>query len=310
MSAFDPKQTWLSSVGLDRSEQGMRTEEHVEIETPWLVTHLSRVLVGLLGLALIAGAATAAAYVMQFGALGLSTSQEIWANFGDFIGGTLNVVVGYCALIALALTLRVQSIELKLSTQELSRSAKALAEQNKSLAQQSFENTFFQLLRLHNENVSGLDLRRSGNLIAEGRDCFKIFFNRMETSMNPFMLGHASFESCYADFNERNGQNVGHYFRHLYRIYKFIAESDVEDKRSYSGIVRAQLSNYELALLFYNGLSSYGIRFKPLLEEFAGFENMDFNLLPNWDNDKLTYARRAFGDRADLVGRKVISELD
>ena len=43
--------------------------------------------------------------------------------------------------------------------------------------------------------------------------------------------------------------------------------------------MRAQLSSPELALIFYNCLSDLGKNFKPLIEEFALFDNLDEKLL-------------------------------
>lgn len=73
-----------------------------------------------------------------------------------------------------------------------------------------------------------------------------------------------------------------HYFRHLYRILKFIDESnlDFDNKYKYTSILRATLSPYELVWIFYNCLSEYGYeKFKPLLEEYSILKNLRFSLL-------------------------------
>lgn len=62
----------------------------------------------------------------------------------------------------------------------------------------------------------------------------------------------------YTDFIPFNGFSniLGHYFRHLYQTVKFIANANeldtFEQKYEYMKIIRAQLSNFEQALLFYN----------------------------------------------------------
>ncbi|MBK8344630.1 MAG: hypothetical protein IPL12_15845 [Bacteroidetes bacterium] len=43
---------------------------------------------------------------------------------------------------------------------------------------------------------------------------------------------------------------MGHYFRNLYHIIKYIDNSNIENKRTYTNFVRAQLSSHELALIF------------------------------------------------------------
>jgi putative phage abortive infection protein len=59
-------------------------------------------------------------------------------------------------------------------------------------------------------------------------------------------------------------------------------------------LFRAQLSSYELALLFYNCLSTLGeSKFKPMVEEFAFLENLDKSILLSQD-DATFFAASAF----------------
>jgi hypothetical protein len=56
---------------------------------------------------------------------------------------------------------------------------------------------------------------------------------------------------------------LGHYYRHLYQLFKFICtnstlENDREMKYSYVKIIRAQLSNHEQTLLYFNSFSKAG----------------------------------------------------
>ena len=84
------------------------------------------------------------------------------------------------------------------------------------------------------------------------------------------------------DFYEDHQSEIGHYFRGLYHIVKLIDQSDVDNKRLYSNLVRAQLSSFELTLLFYNGLSELGEeKFKPLVERYALLKNLPKSLLIN-----------------------------
>lgn len=77
---------------------------------------------------------------------------------------------------------------------------------------------------------------------------------------------------------------LDHYFRYLYRILKYVDESDLitEDERyGYTAILRAQISVYELLVLFFNGLTENGRpKFKPLIEKYAFFNNLRTDLLP------------------------------
>ena len=76
----------------------------------------------------------------------------------------------------------------------------------------------------------------------------------------------------YIPFSGHNAR-LGHYFRHLYQTVKYVVEQDdkiIKDKYAYVKIIRAQLSNFEQVLLYYNSISIYG---KPWISE---------NYLTNW----------------------------
>lgn len=76
-------------------------------------------------------------------------------------------------------------------------------------------------------------------------------------------------ELFYQDY----GHMLGHYFRNIYYILKFIDES--EKSIEYSKLFRAQLSRYELASLYYNALgSSSGAEFIELLVKYNMFNGL------------------------------------
>jgi hypothetical protein len=71
------------------------------------------------------------------------------------------------------------------------------------------------------------------------------------------------------------------------------------ERYKYTCIVRAQLSDYELLLLFYNCLSDNGVeKFKPLVEEYAILKNLPQEdiLKSEWIND---YKKSAFKNKND-----------
>lgn len=77
------------------------------------------------------------------------------------------------------------------------------------------------------------------------------------------------FQDYYLDFYNSNNHILGHYFRFLFNMINFIESSDIKNKVFYSKLVRAQLSDHEVAILFYNGLSQKGKKFKPLIEKYG-----------------------------------------
>lgn len=83
-----------------------------------------RVVLALFAVTIIAVVVLVAVYFYQFHG-SLSDTQATWGEFGDFIGGTVNPVVGMFALFALFLTLVLQAKELEATREELRRSAAA-----------------------------------------------------------------------------------------------------------------------------------------------------------------------------------------
>ncbi|PFD84328.1 hypothetical protein CN275_26570 [Bacillus anthracis] len=101
--------------------------------------------------------------------------------------------------------------------------------------------------------------------------------------------------SAYERLYKEHENVIGHYYRNLYRIVKLIQnntfdsesqERDNEEKRQYRGILRAQLSSFELLMLFYNiSYSEKGKKFKELV---AGINFFDDHLIEEdfiWKND-------------------------
>ncbi len=65
------------------------------------------------------------------------------------------------------------------------------------------------------------------------------------------------------DLFEGYSSQLAHYYRHLFQTVKFVVNQNEKmlsynEKRKYLRILRAQLSNQEQAMLFYNWLSSFG----------------------------------------------------
>lgn len=65
-------------------------------------------------------------YASQFAAAGLSNDQTVWGLFGDFVGGTANPILAFLTLIALVVTIVLQSKQLSISSRELQLSRREL----------------------------------------------------------------------------------------------------------------------------------------------------------------------------------------
>ena len=222
-------------------------------------------------------------------------------QFGDMFGAVNSLFAGL-AFAGVIFAIILQKKELELQRQELKGQKEQLQAQDRTLQKQNFENSFFQLLSFHNEIVNSLEAQDLDGQEVEGRRCFDVFFKRLahiykpETNTSGQMKD--SINTSYEEFLSRYQWIIGRYFRHLYNTVKFVHEhkfiKDLEDKRTYTNLIRAQLSSNELELLFYNCLSDRGAKFKHLVEKYALLEDMDFRKLLDPEHRSL-YTERAYG---------------
>lgn len=201
-------------------------------------------------------------------------------EWGDFFGGFVNPLLTFLTFMGLLITIIIQQTELRESRREMKRSADALSEQSASLRRQNFEATFFRMLAIHNTIVNAIDLVREDGAKFQGRDCFNIFYTRLnkifrdkEDRYKSKKWSDRTLELTYRTFWKQHQTELGHYYRYLYSIIRFIKDEGFQDG-PYLRLVRAQLSDQELLLLFYNCITGNGGNFTPLVEEFSLLNNM------------------------------------
>ena len=248
----------------------------------------------------------------------LLSNREDRAAFGDMFGA-INALFAGLALGGVIYTiilqqreLALQRRELKLTRRELLGQKEQMEHQNETLRLQAFENKFFQLLGRFQAVVESTstvdyyrddsDFLRSGPKQAieiRGRQIMTLLyteFKRMAQESGKFVKDarqlKRAIDEVYTEFYRSAGDILGNYFRLLYTIIKFVDRSDVPDKRFYTNIVRAHLSNSELHLLFYNCLSRFGeLKFKPLVERYELLQNMPpSGLVGSWHVELYAHA--------------------
>lgn len=222
------------------------------------------------------------------GLLDFRTTGQI----GDTIGGIMGPFVAIAASILTFLAFWVQY--------------KANEQQRKDIALERFESNLFELIHLQQDITNNLLLiKKEGDKYTtevKGRDIFQHlyeYFNYGEHDCNIIMGVKELMENGnVTDYTKLDELGcLDHYFRHLYRVLKYIDDSElIKDdlKYNYTSLVRANLSQYELIMLFYNCLSSNGVmKFKPLIEKYAIFNNIRYDLLANKEHSKL-YSNTAY----------------
>jgi uncharacterized membrane protein len=249
-------------------------------------------------------------YWFHFGS-SIEADNALWGTFGDFFGGTLNPILSFLALITVLLTISLQKYELQLTNKEIE-------ETNESSKIDSFERSFFEMLRLHIFIVNDLTLITQKNnhgfkvddnqdeLTIKGRSCFKYLRDELDSIYkleieDKTIKNNEYHEYCkkvYTSFAKKYEHKIGHYFRFLYRIFKHIDESSLDNskKKHYSGITRALLSSNELALLFYDCFYKKGQKFARYIIDYKVFENMEYEKLLDRINHMMLFDKDAYGE--------------
>lgn len=267
------------------------------------------------GLCILLVIATVATFgILTAGYLNVEDFKKL-GTWGDFAGGLLNPVLTFITFLALILTLWLQRQELSLTRDEMIRSANALelqAEtlkmQAKTLKMQSFEKTFFEMLSLHNTIVEAIGRANPvTGLPTKGRDTFNLFYRVLKRKHGKKILenidsaqGYTSLETAqvsYLEFWKLANTDLAHYFRFLFNFFRFIEKSGIDDP-FYPKLLRSQLSDQELLILFYNNITERGKPFAKYAELYELFDNLPVERLLDKSHadfaDKTSYGKNSF----------------
>lgn len=213
-------------------------------------------------------------------------------NFGDVMAGTVGILLSFASTLFLFITFKEQRKQFVLSE----RSQKIV----------SFEATFFNIMSLLS------DVRRTTTENLKSHDIFSIegyyynFANYFKEQIN-----NASFKNyfsslqkddvmdtvvdaakkqtgyLYKEYVDNTNGNIGYFFRYIFNTIKFVRDQDgkIIQKQRYINLLQSQLSDEELALLFYDAISPYGRNkngesvFYEMLENSEMLENISEKVL-------------------------------
>lgn len=245
--------------------------------------------------------------------------------FGDQFGA-VNALFSALAFLGLIITLLMQKEELELQRDELKQTREEMVNQrsefemqNKTLKKQQFENSLYNMLQLQQQIVNDLEYdskiegysdstaRNMWNVQIKGRELFRFSFEQLR---HYYIAGNQG--KCVdgmkgvlenrglSEYSEYNTPSYfDHYFRHLYRVLKFIdtnTELSFDEKYQYIGNVRGTLSRYELVWIYYNVLANPAfVEFKRMIEEYSLLKNLNESFLAlSMENNQL----------ADKIGKQ------
>lgn len=226
-----------------------------------------------------------------------STQNSTWGTFGDFIGGTLNPILSFLALIALLFTIVLQNKELEATREELKRAANAhekskdvMDKQYEALKQQKFEATFFSLLDQHNQLLQKL----TDKLPSYNGSTIDYIYSEVFTQ--------GTLPTAIQKLKKKSDFSMEQYFRVLYQLLKFIVTNQPSSKKinprltfqellnkplrseekTYSNMLRSYIPSKVFQLLALNCYckdqnDSYW-NYKVMLERYEFLEHMPFEL--------------------------------
>lgn len=234
-------------------------------------------------------------------------SEEHRGSFGDKFGAVNSLFSGL-AFACLIITIFLQGAELRLQREELaetrqvlSRQAEELSEQNKTLLRQRFESTFFSLISLHDENVGRLvavlphmSKGAQGRRVFKGIiTCYNSDVSKKSRDLEGDTLDNLMRISIFKTVIGHLRSGLSQYFKSIQTILALLESLEKQNVISardiglYAEIFKSQLSDQEVQVLFYYGLSCGDSKMKKLLENFSilsGVRDVDRELMQYYDS--------------------------
>jgi hypothetical protein len=231
-------------------------------------------------------------YLWWFRAGTISHDSVKWGTFGDYVSGFGGTIVALATLIAVVYALDLQDRELSATRSALTR--------------QLFDTRFFQLLQRFtqtSESVPGVS--QDGKPLS-GREAIRKIYEEMKSTYPIGTIENelTTINHMFQMYYNLHEPSLGPYFRTLYHVFKLVDHQGFlspQEKIDYANIARAQLSRFELALLFYDVLTSHGTEFKPLVEKYGILKHLNaFDLADaNHKSSDLLYSPTAFMSQAE-----------
>lgn len=239
--------------------------------------------------------------------------NETTGTIGDTIGGIAGPVVGFIGIILTFLAFYIQYQANQYQIIALEEQKISAKNQERQILIQQFENNFFELLKLHRDNVKEFSYRNSegrnviiqiineffeilmvvqeSGIIRKNRldeqdlanISYLILFFGVDETVTDVLENrfHEKYATIYDDilkiieglrkkahptiekyYYNGHQSRLGHYFRHMLRTILYVHNNKfltADQKKEYVAIVRAQLSNHEQILLFFDSISDLGL---------------------------------------------------
>ncbi|MCH5508862.1 putative phage abortive infection protein [Pseudomonas syringae] len=303
-------------------------EEMMDKSTPLIIG-----LVSLLAISAVLGAVVWHFWIgsdIPYVAISNHESAQYWGQIGDFVGGVLNPLLSFVALMAVLYSIRMQRLELALAREDARESQAIQVQQRLNFERQNFEAVFFRLLEIHTRLSNELTVNSIGASADTfvGRKAFRyvndLIAVRPWTSAIEVKDGILSYSN---EFDNRFSQDFAHYFRNFYQILKHVESYGVDPlkmnrkypflfgrqliqrysaQRIYAGMLRAQLDSAELGVLSLNCLTGKGGGLKYYVERFSMLKHLDRKLFGRFPEvGCMLFHELAFADGDEVSNSKL-----
>ncbi len=209
--------------------------------------------------------------------------EEKIAQFGDFTGGFIGTILAFAASLLYFVALKEQQKDVKTNqvslekqieefsnqVDELQKTREISQQQYNAMALQQFESQFYSNFNIYLKIKESIEGDVLDSFLEELSDKIKKDAIVNLTAIESYKLATSSYNSLFVT----RRSDFAHYFRLLYRLVKMVSSSTIaymDDvrKMEYIKIIRSQLSEKELLLLYYNLHSNYAGKSKNLFYEY------------------------------------------
>ncbi|CAM3466539.1 MULTISPECIES: putative phage abortive infection protein [Saccharibacillus] len=233
-------------------------------------------------------------------------------TFGDMFG-SINTIFSGFAFGGIIYTIyqqraefRLQREELRLQRNEVAKTNAALDEQVKAANVQRFENTFFNMIQLHNHIVKDIvvidDYVHPSNLTPArfienrnytGKEAFSYLYDMFngdylhkfsneetdnEDALELVRQRLSYLDKSYHYFFTRYENMLQPYYKNLLNLLATVDENEwinEKEKKYYMRIVESQLSPDELLMLFYKTLTKKGFKLHEITKKYSLMDDLD-----------------------------------
>jgi hypothetical protein len=167
-------------------------------------------------------------YINNFKTFPIANDSATWGTFGDYLGGTLNPIISFLALIGLLYTIHQQAQEMQATREELEQAAEQQRRQSEIFNLQQFESTFFSLLEQHNKIIETLvknvDEINKYNQTHDSKDSFiNEIYEKYSEIYQSNVCDNQIKINLYIANNIQQNLELKRYFIVLFQILKLIS---------------------------------------------------------------------------------------